>query len=79
MPPCLIVRPGRYGALCCDRKILPRNETGCRMPDVMNGSRLAGAADDVPQAEDETHLVCLERARRALAPAGWRIDDVTEE
>ncbi|WP_410623929.1 hypothetical protein [Amycolatopsis sp. cmx-8-4] len=49
------------------------------MPEVMNESRRAGAADDVPQAEDETHLECLKRARRELAPAGWRIDGVADE
>ncbi len=49
------------------------------MPEVMNGSRRAGAADDAPQADAEAHLECLERARRDLAPAGWQIDDVADE
>ncbi|WP_326948489.1 hypothetical protein OG439_06735 [Amycolatopsis sp. NBC_01307] len=49
------------------------------MPEVMNGSRRAGAADDAPQTEAEAHLECLERARRDLAPAGWRIDGLAEE
>jgi hypothetical protein len=70
--------------MCCDQEALPDNGTGCRMPDISlerrrSGRAAAEAADDEPGAEDETHQACLDRARRALAPAGWRIDGVADE
>jgi len=47
------------------------------MPDTMREGRRSGPAADGergPEATDDTHRVCLERARRTPALSGWQLD-----
>ncbi|MEA5362828.1 hypothetical protein VA596_25060 [Amycolatopsis sp., V23-08] len=48
------------------------------MPDTMQEVHQAVDGERGPEPADDTHLACLERARRTPALAGWQLDTDTE-